>query len=298
MRATFSPRRRRLLRLIVATVATSHRFFFSSTTTTTSNHHHHRDNNNGGFVVAFRAVATGAVRRGVPLEAHHRRRRRRLSDEFERAGGVLYRTSVLTAGESEVLRADLARFGTRLTDETTSSVGILRVGAELPRDCDTVRLLNDPEGSVSRLVNEVHDVRDDDDDDRMVLSDVVPVEVRAYERAGAGMEWHVDDVLCDGEPQTEVVLTTENTSDCATVWRAPDGATERRVETEPNSVVLIRAGGAEHRVTALRNGGRRVILKFAYARKGARATPEASRGRFAPARGGDARTPRRRRRRR
>jgi len=41
------------------------------------------------------------------------------------------------------------------------------------------------------------------------------------------------------------------------------------VETAPNSVLLLEAGGARHRVSPLKRG-RRVILKFAYVEEGAR----------------------------
>jgi len=72
------------------------------------------------------------------------------------------------------------------------------------------------------------------------------------------MEWHVDDVLFD-PPQVEVVFTLENTSDCRTMWKLPDGSI-RTVETEKNSAILLAAGGAEHCVSSLKNG-KRVILK-------------------------------------
>ena len=125
-----------------------------------------------------------------------------------------------------------------------------------------------------------------------------------YEKIGAGMGWHVDDVLYRPEAQVEVVLTLENTSDCSTMWRTPrrcddrssssssgdesvvdDGPLERRrlrpirrseelreydvrsVETTPNSALILRAGGVEHKVTPL-TSGRRTILKMAFVRQG------------------------------
>jgi hypothetical protein len=81
------------------------------------------------------------------------------------------------------------------------------------------------------------------------------------------MAWHQDDVLYD-PPQLEVVYTVENTSDCATRWRDRDGR-EHAVETDPNSVLALAAGGAYHCVTGLRFG-RRVIVKMAYTLPGAR----------------------------
>jgi hypothetical protein len=78
------------------------------------------------------------------------------------------------------------------------------------------------------------------------------------------MDWHVDDVLYD-PPQVEVVWTLENTSDCTTIWISTGGK-ETMVETDPNSVLLLQAGGVSHRVTSLKRG-RRVIVKCAFCSK-------------------------------
>jgi hypothetical protein len=92
------------------------------------------------------------------------------------------------------------------------------------------------------------------------------------------MTWHVDDILYDPTPQIEIVFTVENTSDCKTMWKTKkrkllsssdtaDGNEEyetKWVETEPNSVLFIQAGGPEHCVTSL-NYGKRIIIKCAYA---------------------------------
>lgn len=80
------------------------------------------------------------------------------------------------------------------------------------------------------------------------------------------MDWHVDDVLYD-PPQVEVVYTFENTSDCTTRWKQGDGQTILK-ETDRNSVLVFRAGGAPHCVTPLKRG-RRVIIKCAFVSKGA-----------------------------
>lgn len=80
---------------------------------------------------------------------------------------------------------------------------------------------------------------------------------------GAGMDWHVDDVLYD-PPQVEVVWTLENTSDCTTRWIT--GVEETIIETDPNSALLLRAGGVPHCVTPLKRG-RRVVVKCAFCSK-------------------------------
>ena len=101
--------------------------------------------------------------------------------------------------------------------------------------------------------------------------------IRVYDQLGSGMEWHVDDILFT-RPQIEIVLTIENSSDCETMWEESISGMKsssddenmrdlkkiKAVQTEPNSVILIQAGGARHRVSALKNNGQRLILKFVY----------------------------------
>ncbi|CAJ1434707.1 unnamed protein product [Effrenium voratum] len=92
-----------------------------------------------------------------------------------------------------------------------------------------------------------------------------PLEFREYARGG-GMLWHRDEVLTD-PPQLELVYTLENTSDSVTRWAESHLEVLRdetsEVWTEPNSGLLVQAGGAVHMVTEL-TLGRRVILKVPY----------------------------------
>lgn len=171
---------------------------------------------------------------------------------FERDGGILYKTSVLTPLELSTIQNEVTKL--MVKDETTSSVARNRMGAILPNDSDTVRILRD--GSlmtniISKLGGATH----------YTLSTDIPIELRIYEKYGAGMDWHVDDVLFDPSPQLEVVLTLENTSDCQTMWKSAVSTTA--IETDVNSVLLLRAGGVPHCVSSLKRG-RRAILKCAY----------------------------------
>jgi len=80
------------------------------------------------------------------------------------------------------------------------------------------------------------------------------------------MDWHIDDVLFSPFPQLEVVFTIDNTSNCLTKWcNSHDFENEEvvAVETEPNSALIIPAGGAIHKVSPLKYG-KRTIIKFAY----------------------------------
>lgn len=120
-----------------------------------------------------------------------------LSQKFHDSGGILYRTSILTPSEFQVIQEELlssssakgkgrgkgdsggkkGSLGLTLNKETSSSVAINRVGASLPWDCETVKMLQDPNGSISRLVNNIVGC-DTDNKSSMVLAQNVPVEVR------------------------------------------------------------------------------------------------------------------------
>lgn len=97
---------------------------------------------------------------------------------------------------------------------------------------------------------------------RTLVPSEFPVELRMY-TTNAEMGWHQDDTLYV-EPQVEVVLTLENTSDSETEWI--DARGERHAQwMAPNSALIVSAGdeGPLHRVTPLRRG-ERTILKMAY----------------------------------
>lgn len=174
-----------------------------------------------------------------------------LIKEFQRDGGILYKKSIFSQANITALRSDMAKI--TLKEETASSIAKYRLGATLPRDSFAVSLLESGE-----LMNLIHQIFGKS----YCLSTEIPVEVRVYEKPGAGMEWHVDDVLYD-PPQIEVVITIENTSDCETMWKSQDGSRSTCLETDINSAIVLKAGGVRHRVKPMRYG-RRVILKCAY----------------------------------
>lgn len=195
---------------------------------------------------------------------------------IDRKGGIFYRTSLFTPQDLALISKDTGDYLKKLQPETSSSVAHQRTGVTLPPSSQTVRLLQSPTNPLTQLVRTVCN------DDAYILAPEIPVQLRCYERPGASMAWHVDDVLytspddansaarstttpvVDDYAQIEVVWTLSNTSDCSTRWKM-GGAVQHSCETDPNSVLLLRAGGIEHCVTSLRRG-RRVILKCAYIR--------------------------------
>jgi len=207
--------------------------------------------------------------------------RDRLAQSFHDAGGFLYRPSVVPCANFDVAVNELfqkdsskpsARLTVPLTNEVSSSVAKHRTGAVISPASHPLtfqHIVDSPDFAclVNRLMSYNNQIFSNNVEPKWERSTHIPVEIRVYETKGAGMEWHVDDVLYD-PPQLEVVFTLENTSDCVTAWEPKGDTKMSEVESEPNSSILLLAGGVPHKVTPLQYG-RRVILKFVYVQKGA-----------------------------
>lgn len=84
----------------------------------------------------------------------------------------------------------------------------------------------------------------------------IHVQIRIYEKTGAGMEWHLDDIIYENTKQIEVVFTLENTSDCCTMWRPHDqpiilstAATIMSTATkslEDDSIIISSSSSSKH----------------------------------------------------
>lgn len=196
------------------------------------------------------------------------------SDEksmLEKAGGISYRQSVCTSHEMDAMRKEISIVMKRQLTKERSSIAQNRLGATLTRDQanEIFRVLE--EGSIFKLVQRMANRSHSNGRSRKImLAEEIPVEVRSYEKVGASMAWHRDDIMFD-PAQLEVVFTLENTSDCVTMWKVQakneyllkEKEEIHSQETQPNSMLLLLAGGPNHCVTSLKRG-RRVILKCAY----------------------------------
>ena len=92
-------------------------------------------------------------------------------------------------------------------------------------------------------------------DDALAPSDY-PLEYRLYP-PGASMEWHRDEAMY-AAPQLELVYTVENTSDSLTEWTDARGRV-RSTWAAPNSLIVVRAEAALHRVLGVRRGEREIV---------------------------------------
>lgn len=172
--------------------------------------------------------------------------------EFKRNGGILYLKQVFdrTTCERLVLpETERFRRGKLRPDRSGKAKG--RVGCYIPSTSPLHRLLRGDE-----LTKRLQDLLCEPN----LQPGDYPSEYRLY-TAGSSMEWHKDESMYI-EPQLECVYTVSNTSDSETEWIDTDGRLHSQW-TEPNSLLLIRAEGAEHRVKMVRRG-ERTIVKFVF----------------------------------
>lgn len=84
------------------------------------------------------------------------------------------------------------------------------------------------------------------------------IEYRVYPK-GAHMDWHRDMNLGFISPQYECILTLENTSD--SIFQYKKDGKIHSITPAPNTLIIVRGNGIEHRVTPVTKG-QRSILKF------------------------------------
>jgi hypothetical protein len=89
----------------------------------------------------------------------------------------------------------------------------------------------------------------------------IPIEYRKYV-IGSYMDWHKDTQMLPDQLQYECVITLTNTSDSLTLLEYDTGI--KKLITKPNSLLLVRANGINHKVTPLTKG-ERTILKIVFA---------------------------------
>jgi hypothetical protein len=182
------------------------------------------------------------------------------SSLLDRSGGLLYRTGIVPSKEEwQSILNEVTSLS--LKPESPSSIAHNRLAVTLsPTTSPLIKRLRDPTFAITKYVQRMIATPSSEP---YILAPHIPVEVRSYERIGACMAWHTDDVLYHPKPQVELVLTLLNTSNCRTQWRITETSPMEQVETQPNSLLLLRAGVTPHSVTSLRYG-KRLILKCAY----------------------------------
>ena len=172
--------------------------------------------------------------------------RDRSVSRYERDGLLFVRDLLPAAAFSDVCN-DVRRLRSALKPEK-GSMAVGRRGRVLDSRNDAHQLLSS--AAVAKRVNQLIG-----SPARPLVPSEYPIELRVYP-VGSSMDWHVDDMLYD-TPQCEMVLVLENSSDSQTEWL--DASGELHAEwTPPNSALLVRAGGARHRVRPLKRGERRL----------------------------------------
>ncbi len=90
---------------------------------------------------------------------------------------------------------------------------------------------------------------------KIYLANNFPIEYRKYVR-GSYMLKHRDQLIYK-IPQYECVFTITNSTDSNTVIG------DKKISSEPNSIIILKAQGVEHEVTKVNNGERK-FLKFIF----------------------------------
>jgi hypothetical protein len=187
-------------------------------------------------------------------------------DDWAGGEGVLHLRDVLPAADFERVRAVCSALDGRLApDEESYARGLESV---VLGEAERV-LLDGALEACAAAVERACGGGSSGSGVRLIWGAPAPPEYRRY-TLGSRMPKHRD-MLVFGErepPQLECVLTLSNTSDSVTRfrggWSRALGFRGRlvAVRTEPNSVLVVRAEGAEHDVTRV-GVGERTILKFA-----------------------------------
>lgn len=157
-----------------------------------------------------------------------------------RRHGVTYIEDFFSDKDFNLIKSETSKFKNLLGRER-SECAHHRLGCHVPGDS--------PVNSLLQSINLGEGIFPSD----------VPVEYRVY-GVGSSMDWHSDTALY-ADPQYEMVYTIDNTTDSYTEWS--DGLMSHRIYTKPNSLLIVRANGARHRVSPV-SWGERSILKFVY----------------------------------
>ena len=172
---------------------------------------------------------------------------------LDKSGGLLYVRNFFDAATSARVREECEKMRGSVTLEHRACAR-QRLGMMVPSDnfvheaCVAKEVAERLSGL---LLGEGHVAN-------LVAGDV-PVEYRVYP-VGGSMDWHKDVALYT-QPQYEIVYTVTNTSDSTTEWEDERTGMRYGGWTEPNSVIVVRAEGAPHRVTGVTRG-ERSIIKF------------------------------------
>ena len=84
----------------------------------------------------------------------------------------------------------------------------------------------------------------------------IPIEYRKY-FIGSYMNWHRDTPMLPDQLQYECVITIQNNADSKTLIEQNTGV--KTLQTAPNSILIVRANGVNHKVTKLTKGLRTII---------------------------------------
>ena len=176
----------------------------------------------------------------------HRRPRATAAQQQFRAAGVAYLPAFLPPDDFRAVQRECTALRRCLKKEN-NTVAKKRLGTYIAEESAIYGIFAGPQvhGRLGKVLEGDYWVSE------------FPMEYRVYP-VGSSMDWHLDECLYE-EPQYELVYTVTNTSDALTEWR--EGGLRVGEWTEPNSLLIVRAESALHRVTP-RTGTARYSLPY------------------------------------
>ena len=98
-----------------------------------------------------------------------------LKREYQKSGGILYKQSILSTQEYNVIMKNLSQLTLHIEDEKQSSFATNRVGCTIGRDTEIYNILSCGDGSLCKLINSLEE---QEECGPMILAPDIPVEVR------------------------------------------------------------------------------------------------------------------------
>eukprot|EP00747_Dinoflagellata_sp_TGD_P188370 gnl/TRDRNA2_/TRDRNA2_47293_c0_seq1.p1 gnl/TRDRNA2_/TRDRNA2_47293_c0~~gnl/TRDRNA2_/TRDRNA2_47293_c0_seq1.p1 ORF type:complete len:372 (-),score=42.35 gnl/TRDRNA2_/TRDRNA2_47293_c0_seq1:64-1179(-) len=168
---------------------------------------------------------------------------------YDKESMIWYIHDFLPEDEFHKVQSGCEKLRKKLKEDYSTAVG--RLGAMVPPSNGAFKVF-----SAATLVSRLAELTAQPE---LRIGDY-PVEVRLY-KPGAFMDWH-QDVSLYAEPQYELIYTVTNDSNALTEWFDIRGVLTS-VRPPPNSLILLRADGASHRVVPATEG-ERLIIKALY----------------------------------
>ena len=165
-----------------------------------------------------------------------------------------YSEDFLTNNDLIQLNNELKNYDQKLENSLEDFPNVLRFNTPI----NSIKIRNILESYTNKI-------RDLTSNNKIYLAKNFPIEYRKYIK-GSFMKKHKDQLIYK-IPQYECILTLSNSTDSHTIFDAhpdPQGkASNKKIKSKPNSLIIVKAQGIEHEVTQVTQG-ERYFIKFIF----------------------------------